>query len=279
MQNKIYLDVFFMINVIMDYLILHITLMLAGIQCSFVRKIMASFLGGTWAVIAIILMTKHENCKYLIGIVTYLVISALMLLVVFGWNGRNLLVKGFVFLYAAAFCLSGACYGIWYYMVPGYAITTGLIKKEAIILGIVFLFVIKVFMEALIRVRERYGNEICKVKLLMNHHWIQFQGLIDTGNVLTDPYTGKMVHIVRSSVMKKILEDNEDYAALHYRLVPFRSVGNEHGMIPVIDVECMEVYERNKMIYKDNAAIGIYDGSLSDAASYDAILNASVFRK
>lgn len=278
MQYKIYLDVFFVVNFIMDYVVLCVTGLLLDIHSAMWRRLFASAIGGIWAVIETIFMINHDNWKFFLGIITYTVIPVMMLFIVMGWSNRKKLIKSLVILYAVTFCLSGICYAGWNYMAYGYSFVSGIIRKEQVITGMAVLFLMMSMVKMFMRVRRKYGNDIYKVKLTIHENRIQFNGLMDTGNVLTDPYTGKNVHIVRSSVMNRILSGETDYAALHYRLIPYNSVGNESGLLPVIDADCMEIYECNRMIFKDSAAIGIYDGILSGTSSYDALINAAVFR-
>ncbi|MDD6572062.1 MAG: sigma-E processing peptidase SpoIIGA [Thermoflexaceae bacterium] len=278
MQYKIYLDVFFVVNFIMDYIVLRITCFILDIYAGIWRRIGASFLGGMWAALEMILMTYHEHLKIFLTIITYTAVPFLMLLIIMGWSNRKIIKKSLLVLYVVTFCLSGICYAGWNYLEYGYAIVSGIIRKEQIISGTVILGIVMFLMKIMVKVRKKYGNDICKVIVTIHNHRIQFSGLMDTGNVLTDPYTGKSVHIVRAAVMNRVLLRVKDYATLHYRLIPYNSVGNESGLLPVIDVECMEIYECNRMIFKDSAAIGIYDGALCKTCSYDALINAAVFR-
>ncbi len=278
MQYRIYLDVFFLVNFVMDYIVLHVTAHVMEFSVSIWKKIMASLTGSLWAVVEIILMKYQEQLKGFLGMITYVVIPVLMLLIIMGWSNRKKMIKGILVLYVVTFCLSGICYAGWNYLGFGYAFVSGIIQKEQIFLGIAVFYGIICLGRIMIKVRKNYGSNIYKVRLTIQNHRVQFNGLVDTGNVLTDPYTGKMVHIVRSAVLNRILSGEKDYAALHYRLIPYHSVGKESGLLPVIDVDSMEIYERNRMIFKDSAAIGIYDGALTETSSYDALINAAVLR-
>lgn len=278
MQYRIYLDVFFVVNFIMDYIVLRITCIVLDIYANLWRRLGASLTGGIWAVTEIILMTYHERLKVFLIIFTYTAVPLLMLLIIMGWSNRKRIIKSLPVLYVVTFCLSGICYAGWNYLEYGYAFVSGIIRTGQVVSGTVILGVIMFIMKIMVKVRRKYGNDICKVILTIHDNRIQFTGLMDTGNVLTDPYTGKNVHIVRAAVVNRVLSGIKDYASLHYRLIPYNSVGNESGLLPVIDVECMEIYERNRMIFKDSAAIGIYDGVLCRTYSYDALINAAIFR-
>lgn len=274
---QIYLDVFFLVNFIMDLIVLKITSYLVEDTASIWRHLGASFVGSAWAVAEIILTNYQQDLKRFLGIITYAVVPFFMLMIIMGWSNRKKLLKSILVLYVVTFCLSGICYVGWNHLGFGYAFVSGIIRKEHIIGGIVVLLVIMSLGKILLKIRRKYGSDIYKVQLTIRGSRVQFNGLMDTGNVLTDPYTGRGVHIVRSAVMNRIIT-GKDYASLHYRLIPYNSVGNESGLLPVIDVDSMEIFESGRRIFNDSAAIGIYDGALSGTSSYDGLLNAAVLR-
>lgn len=278
MQGRIYLDVFFVINFIMDYIVLSVTFSILGEPGKIWRRLLAAFIGGVWAVLNVILVKYHGQWKILLNVATYTVTAVSMLLVAGGGRDAKKMLRAYFTMFVSAFCLAGICYAVWYHTAVGYMLVTGRISVIHIVIGCICFLVVKSAVKKFLRVRRSFGSDLCKVELTIENNRIQFLGLIDTGNVLKDPYTGKNVHIVRSDILSSVLEKKENYPKLHYRLVPFHSVGKEGGLIPVIDVDCMKVFDCRRMIFKDEAAIGIYDGMLSGTSSYDALINAAVFR-
>ena len=278
MQGRIYLDVFFVINFIMDYIVLSVTFSILGEHSKIWRRLLAAFLGGIWAVLNVIFMKYHGQWKILLNVATYTVTAVAMLVIAGGRQDLKKLLRAYFTMFVSAFCLAGICYAVWYHTAVGYMLVTGQIGIIHIVIGCICFGMIKSAVKRFLRVRRSFGSDLCKVELTIENNQIQCLGLIDTGNVLKDPYTGKSVHIVRSDILNSILRNKEDYTKLHYRLVPFHSVGKEAGLIPVIDVDCMKVFDCRRMIFKDEAAIGIYDGMLSGTSSYDALINAAVFR-
>lgn len=278
MQGRIYLDVFFVINFIMDYIVLSVTFSILGERSKIWRRLLAAFMGGLWAVFVVIVMKYHGQWKILLNAATYTVITVLMLMIAGERRDVKKLLRAYSTMFVCAVCLAGICYAVWYHTAVGYMLVTGQLSVVQIGAGCICFCLIKSAVKKFLRVRRSFGSDLCKVELTIEKSHIQFLGLIDTGNVLKDPYTGKNVHIVRSDILSGILRNKDDYAKRHYRLVPFHSVGKEAGLIPVIDVECMKVFDCRRMIFKDEAVIGIYDGMLSGTSSYDALINAAVFR-
>lgn len=275
---KVYLDAFFLVNFIMDFIVLKTTMTLLECYCKWVRLGIASAFGAVWSVVALIFIMKFQKYKVFVCLITYTVVAAIMLFIVLGQKALIKLPRAIVVLYVVTFALAGICFGIWNYTAFGYAWISGMIRKEQVVLGVTLFLLVKFILKRIIYVRKKYNSAIYKVCLQVMGKTVVFNGLLDTGNVLVDPFTGRIVHIVKSDVLSDLLAGENDLTRLHYRLVPYNSVGQAHGLLPVIDVDCMEVYECNKVIFKGDAAIGIYEGKLTGNGHYEGLLNAAVFK-
>lgn len=267
-----------MVNFIMDYIVLDVTSSIIELYCGVWRKLLAAIFGGVWAVISVCFMIKYESLRICLGFITYAVVSVIMIFTLTGLKNRNKIFRGTLVLYVVTFVLSGVCFAVWNSSGLGYGIISGLIKKEQMLLGIAAFLVVRILLEKVIEMRKKYSSNICRIQLTINNRQIHLNGLVDTGNVLKDPFTGNVVHVVRSSILTSVLEGANDYAKLHYRLIPYNSVGNESGLMPVIDVECMKIIECNKIIFEGTAVIGVYDGVLTASGMYDALINAAVLK-
>lgn len=278
---KIYLDSVFLVNFFMDYIVLNTTVKIMEIHTCLVRKICASLVGSVWAVVTICMQIRFAGgyIKLYLLVVTYVLISVIMILILLGNKQKRKLFKTLAVLYVVTFTLAGICFMLWNYMLPAERITDGTLKSRIILLGIALFICVRGIIKAVAGAHRRYGSNIYKVIITIRNKNVVFDGLIDTGNVLTDPFSGEIVHIVRAKVIGKLIGEIEDLSALHYRLIPFRSVGNAGGLLPVIDVDCMEIYEHEERIFKNTAVVGIYDGVLTGSFSYDALLNAGVLKK
>ncbi len=262
----------------MDYIVLKTTAVILEVYCGWVRLLASAIFGSMWSVVALILTMKFQELRVVISLITYTVVSVAMLLILLGRKAGKKLPRAMVILYMVTFVLAGICFGIWNYEAFGYAWISGMIQKEQIVLGVTLFFLVKFILNRIIYVRKKYNSAIYKVCLRVMDKAVVFNGLLDTGNVLVDPFTKKIVHIVKADVLGDLLAGENDLTRLHYRLVPYNSVGRSHGLLPVIDVDCMELYECNKVIFKGEAAIGIYEGELTGNGHYEGLLNAAVFK-
>lgn len=271
-----YLDVFFFVNFIMDYLIIHITMFFLDEVSRIWRKVLAAFTGSLWAVIEVVMTVKNPDLKLMLSIITYLFIATLMIVIAIGTVKLKRVLRGTLIMYVVSFFTAGSCYAIYNYSATGYILSSNMLNYRQIMAGIVIALLVKYLMDAYLYVRKKYMDNIYQIKLVIQNQCVYFRGLCDTGNVLVDPYTGKIVHIVQKSVLDKIL--NKKVNDIKCRLVPYNSVGKNRGLLPVIDVDCMQVYKKDKLIFKDAAVIGIYKGNLSAKDNYDALINAGIFK-
>ena len=100
--------------------------------------------------------------------------------------------------------------------------------------------------------------------------------MYDSGNTLKDPLFNKPVNIVEKDKLQRIIEKNMDMVDLHYRLVAYNSLGNSHGILPVIDVDYICIYKENERVIINKAAVAIYDGSLNKNGVYSMLLNSVI---
>jgi len=114
-----------------------------------------------------------------------------------------------------------------------------------------------------------YEGTACNVKAL----W-------DSGNQLHDPYTGKCVHILDNTMAQSLLGEDMYHSVMKFytgtgvceavRLVPCRSVGNVHILLPVLTVDRMRLADGSVL---EHPIIGFSKEVLSSDGSYHMLLH------
>lgn len=255
---------------------LYITEKITGYYRKGFRRLLASILGGTWALISFLLCEVFNKNQVVVTLITYTLITFTMVIIDFGFGNIKRFIVITVTLFLTTFAMGGMCYAIYYNSNVGYVMNVKAVPVSGIVMSGMLMLLAKEVLSGLIRVREKYNGNIYKVIIEKEKKKVELIGLIDTGNVLTDPYTGKEVHIVRQEAVKVWLQSITD--SLNYRLVPYNSVGTNSGIIPVIDVDVMKIYDCNRIIFENAAAIGIYNGKLSKTDRYDLLINSAVLK-
>ena len=244
---KIYIDLFFLLNLIMDCIIIISTSILLKRKTSTIRIILSSLLGG----ISSLLLFSNIN-KILLEVISII----LMVLIAFGYNKIRYIIKNIIYVYLLSTLLGGIIY-LFNIKVSNNVFLT-------------YLIIIIISIEVLIL----YIKEIKKMKNIYNNYYkvdiyfkdkekISVIGFVDTGNNLYDPYKKRPIILLSK---KYIRDDN-------YILVPYYTTNGE-GLLKCIkpDIIFME-----GIGYKGNILIGFSDSpKLIDGV--DVILHKDIMK-
>ena len=139
---------------------------------------------------------------------------------------------------------------------------TARILAAALVLGIViFILIYRRFMER---------GRIYRVVLTQEDENVEFRALFDTGNLLTDPISGKPVSVIEETErMKQWLEKYPQ----KYKVIPYQSIGNEHGILEGMTVDELMIQKEEEQVVKKETVIALYKGKLSKNGAFQMILN------
>ena len=264
MYYKIYPDVLFLANLLMDYTVLSVCSRLCKINTTYARLAAAAFLGAVWSVFMVVCTSGGIAVLFC----TYLGLPVAMLYVS-GCKGRP---GEWVYRYAVFMGVSVLIGGLM-----------GQLKERG---GSVFAAMVTVVLFAqlavpLIRYLTGYvkrKNLLYRVMIELDGRSVEMMGLYDTGNSLTDPYNGESVCIVEKKAVDELVQSKSEDKGL--RLIPYMSLGNEHGLMKLITVDNISIEYNDRHICHRRQELALYEGSLSKRGEYSMILNApSLTRK
>lgn len=129
--------------------------------------------------------------------------------------------------------------------------------------GCVYLILIKVIK------RNRVKRNVCKV-VLFGEEKITVEALLDTGNSLVEPISGKPVAVLDKAVFEQLYNEGKFPG---FRAIPYHSIGKQNGILPGyllnrILVETEESTKEYKEIY-----VGVSEDIISESSTYKMILN------
>lgn len=96
------------------------------------------------------------------------------------------------------------------------------------------------------------------------------------GNSLYDPIFNVPVNLIESEAARKIMEDG---MGMGYHLIPFASVGNESGLIPVVQFTGLTIHTSGGEFHIDKPWFALYSGRLSGKEEYNIILHPEMLHK
>lgn len=111
-----------------------------------------------------------------------------------------------------------------------------------------------------------------QVRLQWRERTEEVQGLIDSGNHLKEPFTGKPVSIIDADCAHRLLgEDWENERG--FLLIPYHSIGTEEGWLQGVTIDRMYVHASGEEAVINSPVLAIYKGHVSAGEQYQMILH------
>ncbi len=294
----IYIDVLFIVNLIVNYLLLRASCVFSGLNFKRYRVLIAAFIGACYSVLVF-----FPDFTVVCSTIYKLLVSMLLVAVAFPFYSIRSFLKTLLIFYAVSFGFGGCVLGTFYFTNIGARF--GAVYSNGVlyfnlpwsilaISWIVFYISVKIF--GVITKKTLHRKSLQKKLLLyFKDNTVEVTALLDTGNSLIDPISLSPVIIVEYRLLKNLFnveiqqaldrlgfdsiewimrEANE--RGLATRLIPFSSLGKENGMLLGFIPDRAEVYDECGMKIIDKCVIGLCESSLSKDKSYGALLNPYV---
>jgi len=257
--QTIYLDVLIGVNVYINYLLLALTAHLGG--CRQVRtRIALGAIFGALSSCAILLEIPSNIISIAIKVVT----AAVMTLISFEIKSRRIFLKLVSILTAVTFAFAGAMIGIQNIMstnnitVSNYFVYLDVSPLYLIFITLVCYALLSVCSKLLARRTQQ--NSACRVTIGNEGKSITVDAILDTGNTLTEPFSGLPVVVVNEKSIFHILPNEirvfnpeNPQPSKNIRLIPYTSVGGTgllKGFMPeYITVEKGTTQTKTKNVY------------------------------
>lgn len=130
-------------------------------------------------------------------------------------------------------------------------------------------------LELLIRSREKKRlkrERTAEVTIYWEEKKQVLTGIIDTGNLLREPLTGKAVSIVEKAGIAPLLGNTWQQRRGFY-LIPYHSIGTDKGWLQAVAADKMEIQAAGRRVCVPHPILAIYEGNLSAQKEYQIILH------
>ncbi len=282
----IYIDVVFFENVLVNYFLLELTGIFAKKKRNFFRLIFSSFVGSLFSILSLVV-----SLGLLESIIFKVFVSICMILIAFGKEKGNF-IKIMTFFYLVTFVFGGISFMMIYFNGGLVSLRGGVLIGEFSLLKFLSaLFVSICFLKVVafvIKSRIEKKNLVCDLEIVLNNKKAKIKVLMDTGNLLREPFTGKPVVIVEKDALKPIFDvdilNNLDEMldgnfisgdGLKFRIIPYSSLGNESGVIIGVCVDLIRIFWESEVVLKD-AVVGIYEKRLSEYGGYSGLVGLEI---
>lgn len=281
-MTVIYVDTLFLLNALVDYLLLLCSARLAGEPLRRLRFALGAALGGGYAV-AIFLpglgFLEHPLCR--------LAAAALMVLAAFGGSRR--LGRQTVIFFALSCAFAGGVLAVSMLGGQGLSLNRGVVYSgmdlKIVLLSAAGCYaVLSLLLQKAVK-HTSFTGELKQVRLELGERAVELTALTDTGNTLTDPVTGRGVMVAEGARLMSLFppEGRPDSQALRdpagalerltgaggrFRLLPYRSVGVDRGLLLAVRVDraVVDGEDRGAMV------VALSPNSVSDGGGYAALL-------
>ncbi len=313
MYLEVYLDVIFIINFIMDLILLIIIKKIIKFSTSKVRLCLGAATGAISACILSVFQNINGFVQFLFA---YIVISYLMIAITFKKQKIRARIKGVILLYITTFFLGGVMNSLYYNTKLGYYFTeilsgrllhTNLFQNRKlpfILLAIIFIILsVITFM-----VVFKHGSTdlgLYEIELVYGGQTTKIVGFLDTGNLLYDPIFRKPVMITDFLAIAPLLSNNQirqvkavldsfddsneisaavsddlqespDSIPVNIMMIPYKSVGKKHGMLPAIILDELTIWNGDEVTNRKRVYTAISGNVLNGQREYQAILHKEI---
>ena len=277
----IYIDCVFLLNLAIDYLLLLCTARLAGAPLQRLRLALCSALGALYSVLVFLPWGSR-----LADMPIKIAVGILMACLAFRPVARCWR------LVALFFLLSGALAGLLLALGlalghPGVLFSRLYYAKISWPILLISASVMMVLIHLIFRQGARHGGgELMTVIISIHHKERRITALLDTGNTLREPVSGRPVLVSDrsalcdlwppdiASIIKSSESPEEKMVRLYdmnagdgFSLLPFRSVGSPSGLLLAARSDYIKVGEKRY----PRALVALAEGPLSDGGGYSAL--------
>lgn len=267
---KIYLDVVFLENFLMDYMLLLLTGKILHKQKKAVGMLFAAVIGSSYSVFSglavMFWITEHaalwQGTLQLLNLVTAYIMAKC------AYESVN--AKSACICVATMLTLAFLTGGLLSWMEQTFL--AGIVSRSTVFLAVGTVFFGYLFLQrwvGAIRERMHYKKSNLPVILRLQGKQIGCRGLWDSGNSLREPITGRPVVIVEEGLLLRHgIAQPERYFA-----IPYHAIGTQNGILKGVLADELEIPGQQGEKRWQKVMLGIYEGKISRQDEYQVILH------
>lgn len=287
----VYIDVLFFINFIINMPVLYLTGKIARLSPPAWRIVLGAVCGALYAVFMF-----FPRLSFGYGAMAKVLFSLFVVAITFCVRGVRLYIKTVGVFYLVTFCLGGGVMALFYF--TGMGQSTGALIKNGILymnlpLGILLLSVAVCYgilriIWSVLQSRMAQESMYRKIGIFWNGKEVWLDALLDTGNALCEPLSGapvivaeleRLIPILPPALEEAFLEETVKIESIsdeavrgRIRIIPFSSLGKEHGMLIGFRPDSAVLLENEALKDAGEVVVGIYTKALAKDRSFCALL-------
>ncbi len=257
---KIYADIFFIVNLYLDYFILLAVKKFLNYDTKTNKLLLASFTGACFSLVSLLINNLVLNFALAF------VIAVFLCYISFYKGDVRSLIKSYI------------CFMFLSFVFSGITLILSFISSSAVLIGgkpyfdlsviQLFIFTVVCYLctEAYRKIKAGNTADINYCKIIVEHKGKAYElyAKKDTGNSLIEPFSGLPVIVVEKGIISSVDEN--------IRLIPFSSLGGK-GLLKGFKADKIYIKKSRKEL---NCYLAVYDGKLGIGA-YNSLVNPEIF--
>ncbi len=294
----IYAEYLLIENIIINFIILYVTNKITRTKTSKLRLFIAALVGSIYTLVAF-----FPSLEFMGKFIIKFSVSILMIILAFNPERLNSFLKQLSTFYLTSFVFAGTVIGIFYILNNKFTFSkfsfgnsNELIMFLTLGIGLAIILIRSILENFLIKINKE--NCLTNITISLNNKEIDLIALIDTGNSLKEPISQKPVIIAEFTALKAILPElvkrvytqNNDLDLnliakimeelgdeIKLRLIPFKSLGNDNGILIGFVPDSIKVYLDNGIKkLTDEIIVAIYNDKLATDEQYNGLLHPEI---
>ncbi|RKD28049.1 sigma-E processing peptidase SpoIIGA [Caminicella sporogenes] len=294
---EVYGEYLFLENLLMNFIILHITGYFSKYQGSNIKIVLGAIVGALYSFVIF-----FPNLHFLLTFSMKLVVSMLIIVISFTPETFKKFFKYMCLFYLISFIFGGTTFAIFYFTNFNSIVSNGIFYTDSISIRILMYSAAIGYILILISmnyIKSKISKEkiLKKIVIEFDRKKKCINALIDTGNSLSDPISKFPVVIVEYSAIEELLpeeirnfirDDNLNELeklidilsrsrwVSRFRIIPYTSLGKQNGILIGFKPDYVEMEDEGKKISIDKTIIGISTNKLSRNGDYKALINPDI---
>lgn len=267
MYYEIYIDRIFLINFVLNLFLLTLTAKTLNRTATRMGILGGSAAGALGYCIVLCLPLSYFS-KIVIGLIP---VSVGMVKLTFRSKGYRQIARETGYLFVYAFLIGG----FMLFMLKRFSFFGQNSGKVWCVLGLALLAFVPLDILAK-KYRNRKSNPFCQVSIPCQGREVKVTALIDTGNGLREPVSGRPVSILEEKVWEQLRPLMRDEKM---KVIPFHSVGKPHGLMKGYELNLLVVEREAQKTCYEKVIVGVCDGQISSGKHYQMILHPELLEK
>lgn len=244
MTVTLYLDIYFLVNSAVNYLLLSLVRKILRLSAAQWRLVSAAACGALWACLLVFYPIRPAWAE---ALVTWILIGGLMILIAFGKAELPEFAKKTGVLWGVSAAAGGFLEGVGKSIPSASYLTGGLLPGRwsavSLLCGMTAAYYGISACACVIWEQRRKQKDYYEVILSYRGKNITVTALLDSGNQLYEPYGHQPVHVITYAALSRLCDRVSQVI-----YIPFQAVGTKRGMLAGIQIDEMDIRQGGKSV-------------------------------